>query len=49
MANHASETDLEEAARRLYEAEVAPHTAHRTAVDAWIAADGLHEAVLALG
>ena len=49
MANHASETDLHEAAGRLYEAEVAPHAAHRTAVDAWIAADGLHEAVLALG
>ena len=49
MANHASEADLAEAARRLYEAEVAPHTARRTAADAWIAADGLHEAVLALG
>ena len=51
MANQASETDLHEAARRLYEAEVAPHTAHRTAADAWIAAaaDGLHEAVSALG
>jgi len=49
MANHTGETDLAEAAGRLYEAEVAPHTARRTAADAWIAADGLHEAVLALG
>jgi len=51
MANRSSETDLEEAARRLYEAEVALHAAHPMAVDARIAAaaDGLHEAVLALG
>jgi len=51
MANHTGEADLAEAARRLYEAEVALHAARRTAVDAWIAAaaDGLHEAVLALG
>ena len=49
MANHTGEADLAEAARRLYEAEVALHAARRTAADAWIAADGLHEAVLALG
>jgi hypothetical protein len=51
MANYTSETDLEQSARCLYEAEVALHAAHRVAVDAWIAAaaDGLPEAVLVLG
>jgi hypothetical protein len=51
MANHTSETDLEEAARRRYEAEVALHAAHPTAVNVWsaTATHGLHEAVLALG
>jgi hypothetical protein len=36
------------AARHLYEAECALHTAHQTHVDAWIAAasDHLHEAVV---
>lgn len=49
MITYTSETDVEAAARRLYDAEVALHVAHQTAVDAWIAAaaDGLHEAVLA--
>ena len=49
MTTHTSETDVEAAARRLYDAEIALHVAHQTAVDAWIAAaaDGLHEAVLA--
>jgi hypothetical protein len=49
MNTHTSETDVEQAAHRLYDAEVALHVAHQTAVDQWIAAaaDGLHEAVLA--
>ena len=49
MNTHTSETDVEEAARRLYNAEVALHVAHQTLVDEWItaAANGLHEAVLA--
>lgn len=49
MTVHTSETDAEQAARRLYDAETALHAARQTAVDAWIAAaaDGLHEAVLA--
>lgn len=49
MNTHTSETDVQAAARRLYDAEIALHVAHQTAVDAWIAAaaDGLHEAVLA--
>ena len=49
MTVHASERTVEKSARRLYEAEVALHAAHQSAVDAWIAAagDGLHEAVLA--
>lgn len=39
----------EEAARRLYNAEVALHAAHASRVDAWIAAaaDRLHEAIQA--
>ena len=41
-------TSLDEASRRLYDAEVALHDAHATGVDAWIAAAGdrLHEAVV---
>ena len=42
-------TDAHDAARRLYDAEVALHIARQTGVDAWIraAADRLHEAVVA--
>ena len=49
MNTHTSETAVEEAARRLYDAEVALHIAHQTAVDEWIAAaaDGLHRAIVA--
>lgn len=49
MTIHTRETDVERAARRLYDAETALHAAHQTAVDKWIAAaaNGLHEAVLA--
>jgi hypothetical protein len=41
--------DVETAATRLYEAEVALHAAHQSRVDAWIkaAADRLHDAVVA--
>ncbi|HZC69344.1 MAG TPA: hypothetical protein VE442_01495 [Jatrophihabitans sp.] len=48
MNTYTNETDVEQAARHLYDAEVALHIAHQTAVDAWIAAaaDGLHEAIL---
>ena len=40
-------TTVEDAARRLYDAEVALHAAHSSKVDAWItaAADRLHEAI----
>jgi hypothetical protein len=40
-------TDLEDAARRLYDAEVALHCAHQTHVDEWIfaASERLHAAV----
>jgi hypothetical protein len=40
-------TELEAAAARLYDAEVALHCARQTQVDAWVAAayDRLHEAV----
>jgi hypothetical protein len=40
---------IEDAARRLYDAEVAFHAARATRVDSWIAvaADRLHEAVVA--
>jgi FAD synthase len=39
----------EDAARRLYDAEVALHIARQTGVDAWISAayDRLHEAIAA--
>jgi hypothetical protein len=49
METRTCHTDVDEAARRLYDAEVALHVAHQTAVDEWIAAaaDGLHRAVLA--
>lgn len=49
MNTHTIDPDVEEAARRLYDAEVALHVAHQTAVDEWIAAaaDRLHTAVLA--
>ena len=49
MDTNSTESEVEQAARRLYDAEVALHAAHQTAVDAWIAAagDGLHEAVQA--
>lgn len=49
MTAHTRETDVEQAARQLYDAEVALHAAHQTAVDEWIgaASEGLHRAVLA--
>jgi hypothetical protein len=49
MHTHTSATQVEEAARRLYDAEIALHIAHQAAVDEWItaAADRLHEAILA--
>ena len=49
MHTHTSAAQVEEAALRLYDAEIALHIAHQTAVDEWIAAaaDGLHEAILA--
>ena len=49
MTTRISEPDVEQAARHLYDAEVALHAAHQTAVDTWIAAasDALHRAVLA--
>lgn len=49
MTTRIAEPDVEQAARRLYDAEVALHAAHQTAVDTWIAAasDALHRAVLA--
>jgi hypothetical protein len=41
--------DVDAAARRLYDAEVALHAAHASQVDAWIAAaaDRLHDAIAA--
>jgi hypothetical protein len=41
------ERRVADAARRLYDAEVALHNAHQTRVDAWISAasDKLHEAI----
>jgi len=41
--------DIEAAARRMYDAEVALHIAHQTGVDQWVqaAADRLHEAIVA--
>ena len=41
--------EIDWAARRLYDAEIALHIAHQTRVDAWIsaAADRLHEAIVA--
>lgn len=46
--DRAYETRADAAARRLYEAEVALHSAHQSHVDAWIAAasDKLHRAVV---
>jgi hypothetical protein len=45
---HACETRAAAAGRRLYEAEVALHSARQSHVDSWIAAasDKLHEAVV---
>ena len=41
--------DVEAAARRMYDAEVALHIARQTGVDEWVkaAADRLHEAIVA--
>ena len=41
--------DVETAARRMYDAEVALHIAHQTGVDEWVsaAADRLHDAIVA--
>jgi hypothetical protein len=40
--------EIEQAARRLYDAEVALHIARQSGVDAWVkaAADRLHEAII---
>lgn len=51
MSNSSSRTQTtveQDAARHLYEAEVALHIAHQSHVDAWIAAaaDRLHDAVV---
>lgn len=42
------DVELECAAQRLYDAEIALHIAHQTGVDAWInaAADRLHQAIV---
>jgi hypothetical protein len=41
--------DIEAAARRMYDAEVALHIARQTGVDYWVqaASDRLHEAIVA--
>jgi hypothetical protein len=40
--------DVEAAARRMYDAEVALHIAHQTGVDEWVraAGDRLHDAIV---
>ena len=47
MTKQTATIDIDAAARRLYDAEVALHIAHTSQVDAWItaAADRLHEAI----
>jgi hypothetical protein len=50
MTTHTTtQTAIELAAQRLYDAEVALHAAHSSQVDAWIAAaaDRLHDAITA--
>lgn len=45
--HHTTQLDIDSAARRLYDAEVALHIAHASHVDEWItaASNRLHEAV----
>jgi hypothetical protein len=47
MSRPATSSTLDEAKRRLYDAETALHAAHSSHVDEWIAAaaDRLHEAL----
>lgn len=48
MSATTSTHDLETAARRMYDAEVALHIARQTRVDAWVtsAGDRLHDAIV---